>query len=140
MTGAAVVACARTQIGVPWVHQGRMWGQALDCAGLVICVARDLGIVPADFDVTGYTRTPDGSMLPLLAEHLEPAAHLELGAVLCVATERDPQHLGIVGDYVHGGFSLIHATNAGSRRVVESRIMFVRNFKRRGVYRFPGVA
>lgn len=140
MTGADVVACARTQIGVPWVHQGRMWGAALDCAGLVICVARELGIVPAAFDVTGYTRTPDGTMLDRLGEHLTPTHCLEVGSVLCVATERDPQHLGIVADYLHGGFSLIHATNAGSRRVVESRIMFVRNFKRRGVYRFPGVA
>lgn len=140
MTGADVVACARTQIGVPWVHQGRRWGEALDCAGLIICVARGLGMVPADFDVTGYTRTPDGSMLPTLQEHLTPIPALELGAVLCVATDRDPQHLGIVADYVHGGFSLVHATNAGRCMVVESRIMYARNFKRRGVFRFPGVA
>lgn len=140
MTGADVVACARTQVGVPWVHQGRLWGKALDCAGLVICTARELGLVAPDFDVQGYGRAPDGSMIGVLDEHMTRIGALEVGAVLCVATDHDPQHLGIVADYVHGGFSLVHATNAGRAQVVEARIMWARNFKLRGVYRMPGVA
>lgn len=137
MTGAEVVTAARTQIGVPWVHQGRLWGEALDCAGLIICTARELGLVAPDFDVTGYGRAPDGTMLRLLAQHCEQIIQMELGAVLCIATAREPQHLGIVADYVHGGWSLVHATNSGQQKVVETRIV---GMKVRGIYRLPGVA
>ena len=34
-TSADVVTAARGQIGVPWMHQARLPGVALDCAGLV---------------------------------------------------------------------------------------------------------
>lgn len=134
-----VVEVARSHLGTPWVHQGRTPGVALDCAGLVIVVARELGIVPADFDVNGYTRQPDGSMARLCQEHMQRIDQPEIGAVIVLAIANDPQHLGIVGPYVHGGLSVIHAASAAGR-VVETRLMFARNFKLRGVFRFPGVA
>lgn len=139
MTGADIVAAARAQLGVPWVHQGRMAGHALDCAGLVIVIGRHLGAWPSTFDVNGYSRSPDGTMLAVCDEHLERINDLELGAVLVLATEKEPQHIGIVGNYVHGGWSIIHSTNAGPRKVVETRLMFTRNMQRRGVFRIPGV-
>ena len=65
---------------------------------------------------------------------------LELGAVLVLATADQPQHLGIVGDYSHGGWSLIHACNAvRPPRVIETRLMFARNLQLRAIYRLPGV-
>jgi cell wall-associated NlpC family hydrolase len=140
MTGANVVAAARTHLGTAWRHQGRMPGVALDCAGLLVVVARQLGLVHQAFDVNGYSRRPDGSMEQLCDEHLVRIAALELGAVLVLQTDKQPQHVGIVGDYWHGvdKFSLIHAAdNAG--RVIETRLMFARNLVLRGVYRFPGV-
>lgn len=139
VTDAAVVAAARTQLQVPWVHQARMWGQQLDCAGLIICTARHLGLVAPDFDVNGYSRTPDGTMLDFCARYMTRIWALELGAVLCVATDRDPQHLGFVGNYVHGGWSFIHSTNAGRCRCTEARLAFGPNFKRRAIFRLPGV-
>lgn len=139
MTGADVVAAARAHIGTKWVHQGRMPGAALDCAGLVIIVARDLALVPVEFDLGGYSRSPDGSMLRLCDAHMTRTGSLELGAVLVMQTDREPQHMGIVGDYRHGGWSLIHASSAAGR-VVETRLMFARNQVLRGIYRLPGVA
>lgn len=138
MTGADVVAEARRHIGTEWRHQGRLPGVALDCAGLVIVVARQLGVVPADFDVPGYSRNPDGSMLHWCDVHMTRIAALELGAVLVLQTDREPQHLGFVGDYRHGGHSIIHASSL-TGDVTETRLMFARNLVLRGVYRLPGV-
>lgn len=138
MTGADVVSAARGHLDTKWVHQGRMQGAALDCAGLVIIVARQLGLIPADFDVNGYSRSPDGTMLEWCDANMQRVEALELGAVLTLATAKEPQHMGIVGDYRHGGWSVIHAAN-NAGRVIETRLMFAQNFVLRGIYRLPGV-
>lgn len=139
-TGADVVRAARAHLGSPWVHQGRTPGVALDCAGLVICVARELGIVGSDWDINGYAPVPDGSMLRLADQHMQRISTLELGAVMVMATQADPQHVGIVADYRHGGWSIVHA-HAMSQppRVVETRLMFARSLRLIGAYRLPGV-
>ena len=46
---------ARKWLGVRWKHQGRS-KSGVDCAGLVIRVAYDLGI--STYDTTGYSRSP----------------------------------------------------------------------------------
>jgi hypothetical protein len=111
----------------------------LDCAGLLICVARDLGIVPPDFDVPNYRMLPDGkSLINLCDLHLEPSK-LAVGCVVVIAVDKYPQHLGIVGDYRHGGFSLIHSCNSKSvqpPRVIEHRLMFSRVTRLVAAYRF----
>lgn len=139
VTPQHVVAAARSHLGTPWVHQGRLVGHALDCAGLVIVVARQLGLVAPEFDVAGYGRAPDGSMERWCAQHMQRIAQPELGAVAMIVVAREPQHLGIVGDYVHGGFSLIHAASAIGR-VVEHRLMWSNNLRFVAAWRMPGVA
>lgn len=141
MQAAEVVTAARAQMGVPWRHQGRLPGRALDCAGLVICVARELGLVAPDFEVTGYTRTPDGTMLDWCRRYCTPIGAPELGALAVIVCQRQPQHLGIVGDYVHGGLSLIHASTAAKpARVVEHRLMWTTAMRLVAAFRLPGVA
>lgn len=139
-TRADVVAEARTWLGVPWVHQHRT-RQGIDCAGLIICVARDLGLLPADFDITGYSRMADGTLLEVCDQHMDriDRGAMQPGDVLVMATEHDPQHMGFIGDYRHGGLSLIHATNRAGR-VVETRLMFASNQKFRCAYALRGVA
>lgn len=137
---ADVVACARAMLGTPWQHQARLPGVALDCAGLVICVARQLGLVGPDWDVNAYAREPNGLMGDVCAQHMQAIDAIEPGAVLVVAIERDPQHLGIVAEYRHGGWALIHASSSAQPpRVVETRLMFARNMTLRGIFRLPGV-
>lgn len=139
MSAEDVVAAARSHLGTPWRHQGRMPGVALDCAGLVILVARELGVVPADFDVNGYSRQPDGSMLELCKRFMVQISAIEYGSVAVLASESEPHHMGIVGDYRHGGCSLIHAANiAQPPRVVETRLLLSRALRLRGVFRLPG--
>lgn len=141
VTPADVVATARSMLDTPWMHQARLPGVGLDCAGLLICTARALELVAPDWDINAYTRHPDGTLGDLCASHMEPITELELGAVLVVAVERDPQHIGIVGDYRHGGWSLVHASShAQPPRVVETRLMYARNLVLRGIYRLRGIS
>src|SRR5574337_982975 len=120
--GAEIVAYARSFIGTRWVHQGRT-RDGLDCAGLVIRVAQDLGY--STFDTTDYARqATDETMLELCRAHLAPVplGAIEPGDVLVFAFENQ-RHMGLVGDYpVRGELSLIHAYALGPRRVVEVRL------------------
>lgn len=139
-TAAEVVAEARAWMDTPWRHQHRTKGVAVDCAGLIIGVARELGLVSADFDFTGYGRQPDGSLLAVCQLFMNriPRDQMAAGDVLVVAAESDPQHLGIVVPYRHGGLALVHASST-ARRVVETRLMFAPNFAYRAAFRLPGV-
>lgn len=138
ITGDDVLATARTQIDVPWMHQGRLWGQALDCAGLIICTARALALVPAGFDVNGYTRNPSGEMLRFCEQYMTRIQAPEVGAVVCIATDREPQHLGFIGR-LGADWSVLHCSNAGRRVTVETRLRFGPLFRLRALYRLPGV-
>jgi cell wall-associated NlpC family hydrolase len=134
-----VVAAARALLGTPWMHQARLPGQAVDCVGLVVLVARQLGLVPAEWDVQGYSRMPDGSLLQLCAQHMQPIEALEEGAVIAVRTLRDPQHLAIVaGSPGPGRWRVVHACQRAGR-VVETRLLLRPSFGLCGVYRLPGV-
>jgi cell wall-associated NlpC family hydrolase len=124
-TAAAAVALARAGLGTPWGHQARVRGVGVDCVGLLLAVARTLGVVPPGFDVLGYGRTPDGaSLMANLRQHLPelPQAHMRPGDFVCVAFGPHPQHVGVVVDYPHGGLGIVHAVNG--RGVVETRLMF----------------
>lgn len=140
-SGADVVAAARAELGTPWMHQARLSGVAVDCAGLVIVTAKRLGLVPLAWDIADYGRLPDGTLLQRCDEHMQRISAMELGAVLVVAITGQPQHMGIVGDYRHGGWSMIHAaSNARPGRVIETRLMFHRSQKLQAIYRLPGVS
>lgn len=142
VTPADVVAEARTWIGTSFMHQARVRGVGVDCVGLVIGVARALGLVEPTLDITGYPRSPDGrSMLAVCDQHMRRVDAPALGCVLVVRHEIDPQHMGIVGDYVHGGLSLIHAlgTRDGRGRVVEHRLDESTLARLIAVYALPGV-
>lgn len=139
-TRAEVIAEAYTWLSTPWVHQHRTKAVAVDCAGLVIGVARELGLVAPDFDFTGYGRQADGTLMAVCEQFMTriPRDEMQAGDVLVVAVERDPQHMGVLVPYRHGGLSLIHASST-AREVVETRVMFARNFVFRAAFRLPGV-
>lgn len=135
-----IVQSARELLGTPFHHQGRVSGVGVDCVGLVILVARKLGYVPSDFDFTGYPRYPDGKVLiEQLGLHLIEIAkpNMQIGDIVCVAFDKHPQHVGIIGDYRHGGFSIIHAAGKHGK-VIETRLMFTPAMRFVSSYRFPG--
>jgi cell wall-associated NlpC family hydrolase len=140
-TPTEVVNAARRWVGTPFAHLHRTRGHAVDCAGLVIGVARELGLVLPDFDVQPYAPSPDGRTLRALCdEHLEHAGLPVLGGVVLVAwAAGPPQHLGIVGEFEDGALTMIHAENRRQRRVIEQRLVFSRAMRLVACYRLPGV-
>ncbi len=147
VTRADVVACARSWLDTRYIHQHRLKGHGVDCVGLVIGVARELGLVAADFDVNGYPASPDGkSLIKLCDKFMHPLASLEMlkpGHVLVYQfhAKLGPQHMGIVGDYMDGGLSLIQALGIGdSGRVIEWNLARPRKgWKPVRGYSLPGV-
>lgn len=147
---AEVVAEARSWIDTPWVHQQHQKGLACDCGGLVRGVMVQLSLASPDFrewpealTYLGYPSQPDGILLRQACEKfLMPVARRDMkpGDVVLMITDYHPQHMGILGEYRHGGLSLIHASStARPPRVIETRLMFGRNQRFVAAFSLPGV-
>jgi hypothetical protein len=137
MNYESVVAHARSWLGVPFRHQGRD-RNGVDCAGLVICLGRELGLLPKDFDVNGYRRSPDGTMLAECDKHLD-IAPIAQAHVAVMRFSEEPQHIALLVPYRHGGLAVLHALER-SGKVVEHRIDSVWRDRIVKTYRFRGVA
>lgn len=105
------VAYARSLLGVKWRHQGRKpW--AVDCVGLVYLSLRQAGLNVAD--KKGYGREPwNENLQEILRQRFGdpiPEVQWQIGDI---AVFRSPpkgaSHVGLLGDYLYGGFSLIHS-------------------------------
>ncbi len=117
-TRADVVAAARSYLGVRWHHQGRNRA-GLDCVGLVVVVAQELGL--STYDPQDYGRTPDAvQMRAQLAAHLDPRRTPAPGDVILLRYDRFPLHMGIASE-LNGELAIVHAF-ATMRRVVEHRL------------------
>jgi cell wall-associated NlpC family hydrolase len=142
MTRAEIVAEARSWLGTKWVHQHCLKGVAVDCAQMVMDVGRQCGLVPNNLALNDYGLDPDGTILRMCETYLDRVEQEDMqpGDVVVIAMAHQPQHVGIVGDYVHGGLSIIHASNQGRCEVIESRLMFSRRFCFVAAYAFRGVS
>ncbi len=143
---AEIVSCARALIGTPYRAKARLPGPngGTDCIGLPIMVSWETGGKPRTFDIQGYSMQPDGTMLSVCREHLIEIGRAEmgLGDLPVLRYGKEPHHVGIVGDYRHGGFSIIHAENYRYHRVVEHRLWLGDGDPMQFVtaFRMPGVA
>jgi NlpC/P60 family putative phage cell wall peptidase len=134
-TAGDVVNAARTWLGTPYHHQGRLKGVGVDCAGLLVGVTRELGL--SDFDLQGYSMRPNGDSLRRICdEQMTPIARDELvpGDVVLFTVDAHPGHLGILTT----PNQLIHAY-LPRRQVVEHRLDAFWWSRAAGFYRFPGV-
>ena len=117
-TRAAIVVEARKWLGTKFRHQGR-GAEGIDCAGLLVVVARALGI-PATDDLT-YRRIPDTAKLKqvLLANlQQKPITERRQGDVLLFKDPVRQGHMYHLGIQTDRGF--IHAYGrADVKRVVE---------------------
>lgn len=135
MTPAAIIAAARSAIGTPFRHQGREVGKALDCAGLAVHVAAEVGAECQDFP--GYAVRPSGGLLEAALDAqpgLERVFEMQPGDILLMRFTGDPQHLAI-----YAGATIIHAFAAG-RKVCEHHLDDVWRSRIVRIYRFKGVA
>lgn len=102
-----IISTAKTYIDTPYHHQGRVKGVGLDCCGLVICVAKELGL--SDYDLDGYSRTGDGvDFVEQFNKTCLPSKDLEPGNIVVIRVGRYPHHCGIVS-MLKDHLSLIHA-------------------------------
>jgi cell wall-associated NlpC family hydrolase len=132
-----IVAGARAYLGVPWRHQGRTRA-GLDCAGLIVMVARDLGL--SDYDSTAYGRRAQGhAFLSPFRQTMDgvPVPEMRPGDVLLFADAAYPCHCGIVSER-HQLPHLIHAF-ALRRQVVEEPYAGEWPEKVKFCFRFRGI-
>lgn len=133
-TRAKIIEEARSWIGTPFKHQGRLKGLAVDCAGLVIGIAHALQL--SEFDYTAYSHQPDGITLKrLLNQQLKPIflSAAQSGDVLLMRFEAAPQHLAILSEE-----AIIHAY-AQVRCCAEHRLDEVWRSRIVSAYAYPGV-
>lgn len=136
MNHEAMIAAARDCLKTPFMHQGRLPGTGLDCAGLLVVAARAGGVEVIDRD--NYARTPHDGMLEAVLD-AQPALEKvrgapQVGDVILMRFGRDPQHLGLCTDN-----GLIHAYERIGQ-VVEHRIDEAWQRRIVAVYRFKGAA
>lgn len=104
---AQIVAAAKTAIGTPFRHQGRMVGKGLDCAGLAIHCAQSAGI--STYDENDYPRQPGGGRLEAAFDKQPELKRIKIsemmpGDILLMTFEGQPQHVAIVSE-----IGIIHA-------------------------------
>lgn len=147
-TAADVVEQARKYVDTPFLDKGRRMGQGVDCVGLVLCVAEDLGIKDRDgvpllrTDYTDYPRQPNDSFVhETCVKRLErqaPGSPFTPGSVVSLRVPTFPCHVGIIAER-EDILYLIHAYDSGHRKCNE--IIFDIGWMRRvvGIFKFSGV-
>lgn len=126
------VAWLLTLEGTPYRHQGRLPDVGLDCVGPLILAARHFGLQAHDFDVTGYTPQPDGSLQPILEAHLTPTPRdqLALGDVVLNGFRLEPpRHIAIIVGQAYGEWVMLHA-NGITGKVQRERLPYGRRYYR----------
>jgi len=151
MRKADVVAKAREYLGSPYQNQGRVKGKSIDCVGLALCVAEELGIHDRAGDPILRTHHSDYSGAPIGEDLLrvcrdrliEKPFPIAPGDVLVISANprnagKDATHLGIAC-FIGNLPAVIHSYAGGRQRVVE-HVLDARWMRRiRGVFSFPGV-
>lgn len=144
MTRADIVAAARSQLEVGWMHQGRLADVALDCIGLLLVTALQVGVAEARMAINdpvlkSYDRSPEPvSLIATCDRYLDPITQGEmtLGDIPVFRFKRHPQHFAIISELKP--LSMVHALR-GTGRVAEHRIDDLWRSRIVRVYRFRGI-
>lgn len=139
-----IVDEARSHVGTPWVHQGRQPGVALDCAGLIAVVGKNLGATIHDY--TEYSRdTYNNDFLIHFDKaglRTKPTSQMAPGDILIFKHGQFVCHGGIV---VHRGLPVDRMVHAFARpkvmRTIEERLtpQFLQAMPLMACYEYPGV-
>lgn len=117
-----LVKQARTWIGTPYHHQGRVKKVGADCIGLLVGVLKDLNVlsnvkdkdgnfIPLyRFDDSVYSFNPNGHKLQkIIRQFFRPkdVKDIEPGDIVLMCWAKFPQHVAYVSDY-NDKLGLIH--------------------------------
>lgn len=118
ITRKQICDVARTLLGTPYHHQGRLKGVGLDCAGVAVAISQELGIFTPEQDYSGYSNIPDGRQLLLHCRKNckeKPANEYKAGDILLFRFDKDPQHIGVmlednyfIHSYMRAGKVVMH--------------------------------
>lgn len=136
-TRADVVQTARTWENVPFRHQGRT-RNGVDCVGLLVVVARTLGL--SNYDFTNYDRRPGGDFLSHFQDNCRevvPITRARPGDIIVFNQAIYPCHVGILTEY-HGQPGVIHSL-VTYRRVREMAYEGQWEAEARFAFEFPGL-
>ena len=119
---------AMKHVGVPFRHRGRSpaskdYAGALDCVGLLVIVAQEMGL--QYYDKKHYGREPwkDGlreTLVKNCGQPTEPVLAIDNILLFRLHPHEEPSHVGIVAPHRHG-FGIVH-THGIIGRVVFQRI------------------
>lgn len=135
-----IITTARKYLNTPFHPAGRLIGVGVDCAGLGICVAKELNI--KYIDVQGYTQMPARKLfLKTVEEQLDKIdfKDIQIGDFLLFSflSSRDAHHIAIVTE-IGNRIKIIHAFNQAGKVVEHDLDEYWKN-KMVGAYKFRGI-
>jgi cell wall-associated NlpC family hydrolase len=137
ITRQEIITIAKTYVDTPYQHQARCKHIGIDCAGLIIEVAKEANIFENGSDYSGYSMIPDGITLQ---KHLDTYAvkkninDLKEGDIILFKLLNNPQHLAI---YL-GNNLIIHAYSTVGKTTIH-RLDDKWNKRIVAVYSYKGV-
>lgn len=133
MLRSEISKIARRMVGTPFHAQGRLPGVGLDCIGVIVSVARELGLPHTD--VAAYPMRPNGMLQPILdAQMVRVYREPREGDALLMTFGGAPHHVAVVVD----GNQIVHAYVTVRKCVAQNLTDYWRK-KVCAVYEFPGV-
>lgn len=101
---------AQKLVGTRFMRQGRTL-LGVDCVGLLIVAAREIGVNLSQYDNRTYSHNPDPKDLKQrLDAGLQPATEIGVGSVLLLNGQAGTQHIAIVAECAMG-LTVVHASN-----------------------------
>lgn len=129
-----IIAEARTWIGTPFKHQGRLKGVGVDCVGVIVGVAKSLNIL--DYNPTNYSRLPNmqvmGDALNKLLIEID-IKDAKIGDIYWMKFRESAQHLAFKTD-----IGILHATSQ-AKKCIETSLNDSLEKTIYKVYRFKGI-
>jgi cell wall-associated NlpC family hydrolase len=129
---AKFITAVRSYIDTPFHHQGRLPQVGLDCAGVIVCAARECGI--AIDDQQGYARTPANGMLEqAVIAHCDRIQLVEVvsGDIMLFRFLKEPQHLAVFdsGMLIHAYSSVGKVVRNGFDEAWSKRLVSIHRLK-----------
>lgn len=115
-----IIRIAKEYINTPYLHQGRLKNKGIDCAGLIVEVAKEAGIY-SEGDYTNYSRIPDGETLAkTLNTYCDKINFNEIkdGDIILFKFVKNPQHLAIYYKYNDMDY-IIHSYSVAGKVIMQ---------------------
>jgi len=138
ITRKEIVAVAKTYVGTPFHHLGRVKKIGIDCVGIILGVAEELNIplvILPEFKRYGR-RSRQESLLYYMDEQFIWVENREVGSIAVSWYDRitkEPSHLGIVTE-----IGMVH-TNGHLKIAIEEHWSPKWAMQIVGFYKYPGV-